>query len=145
MVAAHLDPEAATRQLDRAWASYGSSLLVALGWYGGLARCPMKRVGLGVLLLAWLYGVPFLLIVGLIRRTSSPFMATHAAALAFGATTDTILTAALVFNLTLPVAGVLLAWLIRDQYWTRHYVWSLAGMVLIYLAVMLAGLSARRR
>lgn len=99
----------------------------------------MKRGGLGALLVAWLYGVPFLLIVGLIRRTSSPFMATHAAALAFGATTDTILTAALVLNLAIPVAGVLLARLVRDQYWTRHFVWSLVGMALIYFAVVIAG------
>ncbi|TDC84234.1 hypothetical protein E1193_06580 [Micromonospora sp. KC606] len=98
----------------------------------------MKRVGFGVLLFAWLYGVPFLLIVGLMRRTSSPYMATHAAAQAFGATTDTILTAALLLNLA-PVAGVLLARLVRDQYWTRHFVWSLAGMALVYLAVSIAG------
>ena len=102
----------------------------------------MKRVGLGVLLFAWLYGVPFLLIVGLIRRTSSPYMATHAAAQAFGATTDTILTAALVLNLALPVAGVLLARLVRDRYWTRHFVWSLVGTALIYFAVSIAGRAA---
>lgn len=99
----------------------------------------MKRAGLGVLFVAWLYGVPFLLIVGLIRRTSSPFMATHAAALAFGATTDTVLTAALVLNLALPVAGVLLARLLGNQYWIRHFAWSLAGMALIYVAVLIAG------
>jgi protein-S-isoprenylcysteine O-methyltransferase Ste14 len=98
----------------------------------------MKRAGLGVLLIAWLYSVPFLLIVGLIRRTSSPVMATHAAAQAFGATTDNILTAALVLNLALPVAGVLLARLIRDEYWTRHFIWSLVGMALIYVAVLIA-------
>ncbi|MGW1058248.1 hypothetical protein [Micromonospora rubida] len=102
----------------------------------------MKRIGLGVLLLAWLYGVPFLLIVGLVRRTSSPYMATRAAAQAFGATTGTILTAALVLNLALPVAGVLLARLVRDPYWRRHFVWSLAGMVLIYFAVAIVGSAA---
>lgn len=102
----------------------------------------MKRVGLGVLLFTWLYGVPFLLIVGLIRRTSSPYMATHAAAQAFGTTTDTILTAALVLNLALPVSGVLLAGLVRDRYWMRHFVWSLVGMALIYFAVLIAGSAA---
>lgn len=102
----------------------------------------MKRGGLGVLLFAWLYGVPFLLIVWLIRRTSSPYMATHAAAQAFGATTDTILIAALALNLALPVAGVLLARLVRDRYWTRHFVWSLVGMALIYFAVSIAGNAA---
>ncbi|MGC1214634.1 MAG: hypothetical protein WA890_25675 [Micromonospora sp.] len=95
-----------------------------------------------MLLIAWLYGVPFLLIVGLIRRTSSPYMATRAAAQAFGATTDNILVAALVLNLALPVAGVLLARLIRDRYWTRHFVGSLAGMALIYFAVSIAGNAA---
>jgi len=98
----------------------------------------MKRVGLGVLLFAWLYGVPFLLIVGLIRRTSSPYMATHAAAQTFGTTTDTVLTAALVLNLALPVTGVLLARLVGDRYWTRHFKWSLVGMALVYLAVLIA-------
>jgi uncharacterized membrane protein YedE/YeeE len=68
-------------------------------------------------------------------------MVTHAAALAFGATTETILTVALVLNLA-PVAGVLLARLVRDQYWTRHFVWSLVGMALIYLAVLIAGYAA---
>jgi len=102
----------------------------------------MKRVGLGMLFFAWLYGVPFLLIVGLIRRTSSPYMANHAAAQAFGTTTDTILTAALVLNLALPVAGVLLARLVRDRYWTRHFIGSLVGMVLIYIAVSIAASAA---
>jgi len=102
----------------------------------------MKRGLLGVLFFAWLYGVPFLLIVGLIRRTSSPYLATRAAAQAFGAATDTILTAALVLNLALPVAGVLLARLVRDRYWTRHFVWSLVGVALIYVAVSIAANAA---
>ena len=38
----------------------------------------MKRAGLAALYLGWLYGVTFLLVVGLIRRTSSPHLATHA-------------------------------------------------------------------
>ncbi len=102
----------------------------------------MKRFGLGALLVAWLYGVPFLLIVGLIRRTSSPYVATNAAARAFGATTDTILTTALLLNLALPAAGVLLAMLVRDEYWKRHFVWALAGMAVIYFAVAIAAAAA---
>lgn len=101
----------------------------------------MKRVGLGVLFVAWLYGAPFLLIVGFIRRTSSPYLATRAAAEAFGATTDAILTAALLLNLA-PVAGVLLARLARDRFWIRHFAWSLVGVALIYLAVAAAGSAA---
>jgi hypothetical protein len=102
----------------------------------------MKRVGLGMLLLGWLYGVPFLLIVGLIRRSSSPYLETRAQAQAFGAATDTILTTALVLNLALPAAGMLLAWLIRDRYWIRHFVGSLVGAALIYCAVVIAGQAA---
>jgi hypothetical protein len=102
----------------------------------------MKRVGLGVLFFAWLHGVPFLLIVGLVRRASSPYLATHAAAQAFGTTTDTILTAALVLNLSVPMAGVLLARLVRDRYWTCHFMWSLLGTALIYLAVWAAASAA---
>ncbi|MEV0721081.1 hypothetical protein [Asanoa sp. NPDC050611] len=102
----------------------------------------MRRVGLGALLLAWLYTVPFLLVVGLIRRTSSPYLATHADAQAFGGTTDTILTTALVLNLALPAAGVLLALLAHDGYWTRHFAWALAAMMLIYVAVAIVGSAA---
>ncbi len=102
----------------------------------------MKRVGLGVLLLAWLYGVPFLFIVGLMRRTSSPYLATRAEAEAFGATTGAILTAALILNLTLPLVGVLLASLARDPYWMRHFVWSLAGMAVIWVLFSIAGNAA---
>src|SRR6185437_141425 len=92
------------------------------GWDPGcLARWAMKRAGLAALYLGWLYGVTFLLVVGLIRRTSSPHLATHAQAQAFGATTDTYLTAALLVNLVLPIAGALCAWLFDDRYWMQHF------------------------
>jgi hypothetical protein len=99
----------------------------------------VRRVGLGALFFAWLYGVPFLFVVGLVRRVSSPYVPTHAAARAFGATTETLLTTALVLNLVLPVVGALLARLARDAYWTCHFAWSPAGVVLIYLVVAMAG------
>src|SRR5690606_22565505 len=108
----------------------------------GLERCRMRRAALCALLLAWLYGVPFLLIVGLIRRTSSPHLATRAEAQAFGATTDAVLIAALALNLAVPLSGVLLARLAREPYWTRHFAWSLAGTVLICLAVSAADAAA---
>ncbi|MEV4539204.1 hypothetical protein AB0J82_36075 [Asanoa sp. NPDC049518] len=98
----------------------------------------MRRAGLGALLLTWLYGVPFLLVVGFVRRTSKPYMETHAQARAFGATTDTVLVTALVLNVALPAAGMLLAVLLRDAAWTRQFAWALGGMALIYLAVSLA-------
>ncbi|MEV0155520.1 hypothetical protein AB0H57_17500 [Micromonospora sp. NPDC050686] len=103
----------------------------------------MKRLGIGLLFFAWLYGVPFLLIAGLLRRTSSPYLATDAAARSFGATTDTLLVAALVFNLALPVAGLLLARLVGDRYWTHHFLWSLLGVALIYALFGMVGNGAR--
>lgn len=98
----------------------------------------MRRVGLGVLLLGWLYGVPFLLVVGLLRRTSADSLPTRAAAQAYGATTDRFLTTALLLNAVLPMVGVLLAHLLRDGYWTRHFVGALVGMVLLFGLVMVA-------
>ncbi|GIF63860.1 hypothetical protein Ais01nite_18950 [Asanoa ishikariensis] len=97
---------------------------------------------LGALLLAWLYGVPFLLIVGFIRRTSTPHLATHAQARAFGATTDTILVTALALNLALPAAGLLLALLLRSRPWIRQFAWTLGGTALIYVAVSIAPAAA---
>jgi hypothetical protein len=98
----------------------------------------VKRVGPAVLFLGWLYGVPFLLIVGLIRRASSPYLLTRAEATAFGATTDRFLVAALALNLLLPVTGLLIARVTRDGFWTRHFIGALAGMVSVYLAVLIA-------
>ncbi|PWR07910.1 hypothetical protein DKT68_17510 [Micromonospora acroterricola] len=97
----------------------------------------MKRLGLGGLFFAWLYGVPFLLVVGLIRRVSTPYTPTDEAARAFGATTDALLTAGLVLNAVLPLAGLLLAGLAGDAGWRRHFGWALGGMVLLYLAFAL--------
>ncbi|MEV4658477.1 hypothetical protein [Micromonospora sp. NPDC049301] len=99
----------------------------------------MKRLGLGGLFLTWLYGVPFLLVVGLIRRTSTPYTPTHDAARAFGATTDALLTAGLVLNAALPLTGLLLAGLAGEAGWRRHFGWALGGTVLLYLVVALAG------
>ncbi|MGK5742580.1 hypothetical protein [Micromonospora sp. URMC 103] len=99
----------------------------------------MRRLGLGGLFLAWLYGVPFLLVVGLIRRTATPYTPTREAAQAFGATTDALLTAGLLLNAALPLLGLLLARLAGDRRWWRHFGWALGGTVLVYLAVALAG------
>ena len=95
----------------------------------------MKRAGAAVLFLAWLYGVTFLLVVGLIRRTSSPYLATRTQAEAFGATTDAYLTAALLLNLVLPLAGLVCAGLLHDRYWMQHFIVAVCGMVLIFLMV----------
>lgn len=95
----------------------------------------MKRVGLGSLFVGWLYGVPFLLIVGMIRRASSPYQQTHDSAQRFATVTNAVLTTALVVNAVVPTAGILVARLLRDRYWTRHFAWSTAGAVLTYAAV----------
>ncbi|MER7458585.1 hypothetical protein [Micromonospora sp. NPDC126480] len=98
----------------------------------------MKRFGLGAIFFAWLYGVPFLLLTGLVRRASDPYAPTREAARAFGATTDALLITGLVLNAALPLAGLLLARPARDGYWQRHFAGAVAGLVVIYLAVALA-------
>ena len=65
----------------------------------------MKRLGFGGTFLVWLYGAPFLLAVGLIRRASTPYTPTHEQAVAFGATTDLLLEAGLVLNAAVPIIG----------------------------------------
>jgi hypothetical protein len=95
----------------------------------------MRRTGLGALFFGWLYGVPFLLIVGLIRRTSPATFATHAEAERYAVGTDRFLTIALVVNVAIPVGGLILARLLDDKFWLRHFVGSLAGMALIFILV----------
>ncbi|MEV4821135.1 hypothetical protein [Micromonospora sp. NPDC049274] len=95
----------------------------------------MKRAGLGGLFFAWLYGVPFLLLVGLIRRVSRPYTPSADDAQAFGATTDAVLTTGLLLNAVLPVLGLLLAVLAGEVIWRRHFAGALGGMVLLYVAV----------
>ncbi|MFF0229462.1 hypothetical protein [Micromonospora sp. NPDC005254] len=97
----------------------------------------MKRLGLGGLFFAWLYGVPFLLLVGLIRRLARPYTPTADEAQAFGATTDALLTTGLVLNAVLPVLGLLLAGLAGEALWRRHFAGALGGTVLLYVAVAL--------
>jgi hypothetical protein len=94
-----------------------------------------RRVGLGVLFVAWLYGVPFLLGVGLIRRTTSPYMPTRVGAEAYGAVTDRWLTAGLVLNLAIPVVGVVLARLARERFWISHFAGAIAAAMLIFVAM----------
>jgi hypothetical protein len=102
----------------------------------------MKRFGLGVLFFAWLYGVPFLLIVGLVRRTSSPYTPTYEAAQGYGATTDALLTSGLVLNAALPLTGLLLAWLGGERAWRRHFIWAMAGVVAVYLGISVVSAAA---
>lgn len=108
-------------------------------WPAGSGRPPgeARRARRALLRLALRRAVPVRR--RLVRRVSSPYVPTHTAARAFGATTETLLTTALLLNLALPIAGALLARLARDAYWTRHFAWSPAGVVLIFLVVALAG------
>src|SRR5690606_22889159 len=108
------------------------------GGHRGVRGSAVKRVGLGLLFFAWLYGVPFLLIVGLIRRTSTPYAPTRADAHAYAATTDRILTWALILNAALVFAGLLLSRLTADDAWWRRFMWSIAWMMGVYVAVSLA-------
>ncbi|MEV0895293.1 hypothetical protein [Actinoplanes sp. NPDC049802] len=94
----------------------------------------MRRTTLGALFFGWLYGVPFLLIVGLIRRATPPTLATRADAEHFGAVTDRYLGAAMILNAAVPLLGLLLAALLHDRYWRTHFLAALAGM-LLFLAV----------
>jgi hypothetical protein len=94
----------------------------------------VKRAGLGLLFFGWLYGVPFLLVVGLVRRAWSGSAATNAEAVAFGRITDIVLLTGLCLNLLLPAAGIVWSlWRARD--WVAEFVTALVGMFLIFLAV----------
>jgi hypothetical protein len=81
-----------------------------------------RRPYVGLLFFVWLYGVPFLLIAGFIRRLSSP-----------PGPWVGLFIAALVVNLACPVAGIILA---RDAHWRRHFGWAFAA-VPIYLIALL--------
>jgi hypothetical protein len=90
-----------------------------------------------MLFFAWLFGVPFLLLVGLIRRVAAPTFGTRAAAEAFAATTDTLLVTALVANLILPVSGLLLARYLGERFWRRHFGAATALMPLVFVGFAL--------
>jgi hypothetical protein len=88
-----------------------------------------KRAGLGALFFVWLWGVPFLLIVGLTRRNHPPEGSTPQ----FATVTDRWLTTAVVLNVLLPVAGLLLARLLRNEFWTRHFKGAFVGVAAFFL------------
>jgi hypothetical protein len=102
----------------------------------------VRRAGISLVFLAWLYAVPFLLIVGLIRRTWHGPMATHAQAVAFGATTDRLLLWGLLLNLGLPLLGMGLA-LGFDRYLVPVFAGSAAGMLLVFAAYAVVASQAR--
>ncbi|WP_204299762.1 hypothetical protein [Actinoplanes campanulatus] len=98
----------------------------------------MRRTTLGALFFGWLYGVPFLLIVGLIRRYTLPTFATRAEAEHFAVVTDRYLSAAMGLNVAVPLLGLLVAVMLRDRYWRTHFLGALAGMLLFLAAYGMA-------
>lgn len=94
----------------------------------------MRRVAFGGLFFAWLYGVPFLFVVALVRRTSAPYLPTDAAARDFAATTDALFNGFLMLNAALPALGLILAAVADEPGWRRHFGWATAWMVVVYLA-----------
>lgn len=99
----------------------------------------MRRATLGVLFYSWLYGAPFLFVVALIRRTSTPWTPTRVEAEAFGATTDALFTAAMLVNVALPAAGLLLAGITGEQRWTRYFMGALVTVPVLFVVLCLAG------
>jgi hypothetical protein len=89
--------------------------------------------GLAALWCAWLYGVPFLLGVGLLRRgVNPPVEGSFEWAKAYAARTDALMIWGLVLNLLLPAVGAMLAQLRRP--WVRRFAWAGAGAVVLFVA-----------
>jgi hypothetical protein len=88
--------------------------------------------GMAALLLAWLYGVPFLLGVGLLRRgVNPPVEGSFEWAKAYAARTDALMIWGLVLNVLLPGVGAMLAQLRRP--WVHRFTWAGAGAVVLLL------------
>jgi len=96
------------------------------------------RVPLGVVFFAWLYGTPFLFLVGLSRRMAYASVATSVVAGPYGAVTDRYLIGALVLDVAAPLLGFAVAAWTKDRYWMRHFTIALAGMLLVLLAFAVA-------
>lgn len=102
-------------------------------------RDRLADLALGVTFYGWLYGVPFLLGVGLIRRTATPsFDLTYEQAKAVGAVTDAYLIWGLALNAALPAASALAAWLLHRS-WQRPFAAMAVAAVGIYLAFGMIG------
>jgi hypothetical protein len=101
-------------------------------------RTAAVRLPLGLLFFAWMYGTPFLAVVGIIRRAEDGYFATAAAAERFAAVTDRFLIGAIVLNVAAPVIGLTVAVATKDAYWKRHFRYAVAGMLVIFLAYAVA-------
>jgi hypothetical protein len=104
----------------------------------GLAAWLTRRAswtdrGLAALLVAWMYGVPFLLGVGLLRRgVNPPVEGSLEWAQAYAARTDALMIWGLVLNALLPAVGAMLAQVRRR--WVRPFTWAGAGAVVVLVA-----------
>jgi hypothetical protein len=97
--------------------------------------------GMAALLLAWLYGVPFLLGVGLLRRgVNPPVEGSFEWAKAYAARTDALMISGLVLNVLLPAVGAMLARWRRS--WVRRFAWAGAGAVVLLVAFPLIAAQA---
>lgn len=98
----------------------------------------MRRIWLGVLFYVWMYGAPFLFVIALIRRTSTPFTPAPGDAAAFESVTGTLFTVSLAADLLLPAAGLLLSKLTRDAGWQRQFTGALITVPLLFLVFCVA-------
>jgi hypothetical protein len=89
--------------------------------------------GMAALWLAWLYGAPFLLGVGLLRRSENPPVeGSFEWAKAYAARTEALMIWGLVLNVFLPAVGAMLAQLRRR--WVRPFAWAGAGAAVLLIA-----------
>jgi hypothetical protein len=109
---------------------------------GGTRVTPAVRVPLGLLFFAWLYGTPFLFLVGMFRRMAYATVSTSVVAVQYGALTDRYLIGALALDVAAPLLGLATAAWTKDRYWARHFTIALAGMLLVLLAFAVASSAA---
>lgn len=102
----------------------------------------MKRAGLGALFFTTMYGPTFLLVVALIRRTSTRDLPTRAEAEAFGSTTDTLFLVAMAAAVLLPALGIVLAKATGEPGWARHFLGTLIAAPVLFVVLCAAGTQA---
>ena len=93
---------------------------------------------LSIVFYGWLYVVPFLLGVGLLRRVLAlSFVLPIEDSVSYADRTDNVLTAGLVLNAVLPIGGLLAAVAFQRRRW-RLFAGAIGGAVLLFVLVGLA-------